>query len=267
MQTVRLKSVGNDVVQLQRLLTEWKYSVEVIGIFDSLTDTAVKHFQSDNGLDPDGIVGAKTWAALQNKTTRTTASQKLKEEDYVRAARTLGVEVAAIKAVKEVETGSTGGFFDTDRPAILFEGHIFWSQLKKNGIDPQKYVKGNEDILYEKWTKSYYKGGMAEYQRLIKAMSIHEKSAMSSASWGMFQIMGFNYSVCKCQNVNDFVKQMMGSEGTQLDLFVQFLKGNGWDKYLRNLDWAGFAKHYNGSQYAVNKYDVKLKNAYLKYKK
>lgn len=266
MQTVRLKSVGNDVVQLQRLLTEWNYPVDETGIFDNQTDIAVRQFQKSNGLDADGIVGKKTWAKLQDENARETASLKLKEEDYVRAANTLGVEVAAIKAVKEVETGSKGGFFAIDRPSILFEGHIFWSQLKKNGLDPHKYAKGNEDILYEKWTKAYYKGGMAEYQRLSKAMTIHEKSAVCSASWGLFQIMGFNYGVCGCQNAREFVLRMMESEGAQLDLFVQFLKGNGWDKYLRNLDWTGFAKHYNGPQYAQNKYDEKLQKAYLKYK-
>nr|WP_302421955.1 N-acetylmuramidase domain-containing protein [Bacteroides intestinalis] len=29
------------------------------------------------------------------------------------------------------------------KPAILFEGHIFWSQLKKRGINPAEYVAGN----------------------------------------------------------------------------------------------------------------------------
>ena len=38
MQTVRLKSVGNDVVQLQRMLTEWNYPVDETGIFDNQTD-------------------------------------------------------------------------------------------------------------------------------------------------------------------------------------------------------------------------------------
>lgn len=35
---------------------------------------------------------------------------------------------------------------------------------------------------------------------------------------------------------------------------------------LRNKDWATFARCYNGSGYAVNKYDEKLKAAYEKFK-
>lgn len=265
MQTVRLKSVGNDVVQLQRHLCQWGYTIEETGIFDTTTETAVKQFQKNNGLKSDGIVGAKTWSKLLDEDARQTASLKLTETDYQRAAKALNVEVAAIKAVKEVETGSKGGFFGLDRPSILFEGHIFWNQLKKNGLDPHDYVKGNEDILYEKWTKAHYKGGMEEYKRLAQALTIHEKSAACSASWGLFQIMGFNYAVCGCANAREFVNRMMESEGAQLDLFVGFLKGNGWDKYLGALDWTGFARHYNGPQYAQNKYDEKLHKAYLKY--
>ncbi len=34
------------------------------GIFGPLTEEAVKAFQKSKGLTPDGIVGAKTWAAL-----------------------------------------------------------------------------------------------------------------------------------------------------------------------------------------------------------
>ena len=45
-----------------------------------------------------------------------------------------------------------------------------------------------------KWTKSHYKGDMGEYERLKKALAIHEKAAACSASWGLFQIMGFNYA-------------------------------------------------------------------------
>lgn len=266
MNLLRLKDVENDVITLQQLLCQWGYTVDVTSIFDEQTDMAVRRFQKDQRLSSDGIVGNKTWNVLQDKSSMEKFSLRLTEVDFIRAAHILGTDAAAIHAVQEVETGGRGGFFAAGRPAILFEGHIFWSQLKKNGLNPEDYVDGNEDILYPKWTKEHYKGGMDEYKRLSKAMKIHNKSAVCSASWGLFQIMGFNYAACGCTNAREFVEKMCSSEGAQLDLFVSFLKSNGWDKYLRSLDWAEFARHYNGPSYAQNKYDEKLQKAYLKYK-
>lgn len=191
---------------------------------------------------------------------------RLMEIDYQNVAEYLGVEVAAIKTVLEVETGSRGGFLATGKPTILFEGHVFWRQLKNRGFNPAKYQKGNEDILYPQWSRAYYKGGMKEYDRLERARAIHREAADSSASWGLAQIMGFNYQVCGCKSVSEFVEMMSESEGRQLELFARFIKNNRWDVYLRKLDWKGFARHYNGAGYAVNLYDKRLEKAYGKYK-
>ena len=265
MQTLRMNSKGGDVYTLQQLLQEWGYDIPVTGNFAQMTDAAVRDFQSRNRLTADGIVGKRTWEMLMDKDTRLLEPLRLKEEDFIRAADTLQVEVATVKAVQEVETGGRGGFFASDKPAILFEGHIFWSQLKKMGLNPEDYQKGNEDILYPKWTKDHYKGGKGEYDRLERAMRINPEAAMNSASWGLFQIMGFNHKVCGCDCVRDFVEIMKESEGRQLDLFTSFIKGNALEQYLRKKDWAGFASRYNGPAYAENKYDVKLKAAYEKH--
>lgn len=265
MQTIRLNSTGADVTVLQELLNEWGYQVTVDGIFGQITNEFVCRFQKSQHLTPDGCVGQKTWQALQNAEAMAMKEIRLKEEDFQKAAEILNVEVAAIKAVQEVETGGKGGFLKKEFPAILFEGHIFWNELKKRSIQPEKFVPGNEDILYPKWTKIYYKGGIAEYERLQRAIAIHEEAAYCSASWGMFQIMGFNYSLCECENVSRFVSEMKQTEGTQLMLFVTFLRKNGWDKFLRRHEWAEFARHYNGPAYKDNKYDEKIENAYNKY--
>ena len=50
-------------------------------------------------------------------------------------------------------------------------------------------------------------------------------------------------------------------------LLTAFIQSNRLDTYLRNKDWAGFAKRYNGPAYAENQYDKKLEKAYHKHKK
>jgi peptidoglycan hydrolase-like protein with peptidoglycan-binding domain len=57
-------STGSCVSQLQRLLNSHGFSLSVDGIFGPATDSAVRTFQSRNGLAVDGIVGPQTKAVL-----------------------------------------------------------------------------------------------------------------------------------------------------------------------------------------------------------
>ena len=58
-------SSGNEVTQIQKKLKSWGYyNGNIDGIFGSKTLSAVKSFQSKNGLKADGIVGPKTLSAL-----------------------------------------------------------------------------------------------------------------------------------------------------------------------------------------------------------
>lgn len=61
---------GNDVTTLQTKLKELKYfSGTCTGYFGSVTQSAVKTFQSANNLAADGVVGQKTWTALMGAST------------------------------------------------------------------------------------------------------------------------------------------------------------------------------------------------------
>jgi mannosyl-glycoprotein endo-beta-N-acetylglucosaminidase len=63
--TCKRSSKGKAVTQLQRRLNELGFACgKVDGIFGARTDAAVRDFQSKRGLEPDGIVGPKTWTAL-----------------------------------------------------------------------------------------------------------------------------------------------------------------------------------------------------------
>ncbi|MFO0629779.1 MAG: peptidoglycan-binding protein [Polyangiales bacterium] len=57
-------STGRHVRALQEALREAGYDIDVDGDFGDATYDAVRDFQSNNGLDADGIVGPNTWAAL-----------------------------------------------------------------------------------------------------------------------------------------------------------------------------------------------------------
>jgi hypothetical protein len=87
-----------------------------------------------------------------------------------------------------------------------------------------------------------------------------------SASWGLFQIMGFNYTLCGFNTLQEFVTAMYNSEKDHLLAFCNYVKEMCLDDELREKRWADFARRYNGPQYKKNKYDVKLEAAYQKHK-
>ena len=257
MNTLKQGSKGGDVKLLQKYLGLFQD-----GIWGTKTTEVVKKWQAVNGLTADGIIGNKSWMKLIENDLKSGA---LTDADYIKAAVELNVEVAVLKAVKTVESG--GKAMQNGIPTMLFEGHVFWKQLQARKIDPNKYVKGNENILYKTWTKKYYTGRNAgEYARLQKAIKINEAAAYESASYGMFQIMGNNYKVCGYNSAKEFYQALCKSEDAHFYSFINFIKAKGIVPYMQKKDWAQIAYRYNGSCYKANKYDIKLAAAYLKFK-
>lgn len=197
------------------------------------------------------------------------------DKEFEDAADILGAEVGAIKAVYEVEAAGKG-YLPDGRVKILFEGHRFWKQLVKNNANPQEFITDNpqySNVLYKVWDKKQYIGGQAEWDRVGLAIEVCDKLnlspvlAINSASYGSFQIMGENAQLCGYIDSQDMLaKYNLLGEAEQLKSFCKFLKSTHLDDELRNKEWAKFAQGYNGSQFALNKYDVKLAKAYAKYK-
>lgn len=57
-------SRGNYVKIAQYYLQIYGYNISADGIFGNVTASAIKEFQTDNGLSADGIVGRQTWTKL-----------------------------------------------------------------------------------------------------------------------------------------------------------------------------------------------------------
>lgn len=179
--------------------------------------------------------------------------------DYAAAAGALQCDVAAVKAVAEVESAGAG--FNADGTVkVLFEGHIFYRETSG------AFATQRPDLCYKTWTKTFYaKTQEGEHQRLADAIALNRPAALRSTSWGRFQIMGFNHKAAGYDTVDAFVADMRASEARHLFAFIQFLKTNKLDQPLRAHQWAVFAKGYNGPKYAANKYDIKMERAWRKY--
>lgn len=278
---------GDEVRALQQRLNAAGFSLVVDGQFGPRTEQAVRAFQQRSGLVVDGLAGPKTESELDQarrasddppeassaegdtgrddqdapRSNRRPADERLLgQRDLEWAADELKVPVAAIMAVNEVESRGSG-FFSNGRPAILFERHIMARRLRHHGIDPTPYCTRHPDLVNTRW--GGYIGGAREYERLARARKIHEASALESASWGLFQIMGFHWQHLGYASVQHYVERMHQSERDHLEAFVRFIRKDSMLlSSLRNQEWARFARRYNGPSYEKNRYDLKMAQAF-----
>lgn len=252
---------GDAIRVLQQQLTAAGFKVEADGWFGDNTETAIKAFQRKVGLVEDGIAGGKTLSLLSGKKDHRLLSQA----DLERAAQRLEVTVAAIHAVNEIESRGHG-FLPDGRPAILFERHVMFDRLENCGRDAAALAKINPGVVNK--ARGGYTGGAAEYMRLSAATGIDNACAIESASWGLFQIMGYHWQSLGYDSAEAFAAAMRESEAAQLEAFVRFIEADtDLHKALKSRKWADFAKIYNGPAYKENLYDVKLARAYERYAK
>lgn len=177
---------------------------------------------------------------------------------YDEAARTLGCEVAALRAVSDVESRGDP-FLPDGRPVLLYEAHVF-SRLTKGRYNDQ-YPRLSSPV----WDRSLYgAAGAHQYERLEAAAQLDWAAALNACSWGRFQIMGFNHRSAGHDSVDAFVAAHCRSEVEHLRAFVAFIQSTDLARFLRARDWTGFARRYNGPAFAQNGYDTKLAAAYAR---
>lgn len=263
-QVYGIGSKGEVVKQMQRALGE-KLSLNITadGSFGRISASAIEQYQASVGLAPErdangAVYGPRTQAVLQPFID----ARYVQIEDMALAAKQLGVDLASVRAVTSVEAKEFG-FFKNGFPVILFERHKFYTNLTTlaGAAQAAKWSAMRGDICNP--VAGGYLGKEAEIRRLDAAIAINEPAALLSASWGLFQLMGFNYKLCGYASVQAFVKAMKESEDNQLSAFVNFIKAQpGLLNALKAKDWATFARLYNGKNYAINQYDTRLAAAY-----
>jgi hypothetical protein len=185
---------------------------------------------------------------------------------YAAAAAALGpgVQVAMIRAFAEVESGGKSGFGPSGLPIIAFEGHIF--RKYTNGA----YDKTNPILSYRyrkkagpEW-QTNNKNQNTAWQTLRTAMSLDQRAALMSCSWGMFQVMGFNFRMCGYPDVDAFVDKMKAGQQGQVDAFVGFCKATkGLPQALSAKNFVMCATLYNGPDYGD--YPSRIEKAFKKF--
>jgi hypothetical protein len=233
--------------------------LKIDGAFGPASIGVLKTFQKQCNVPQTGVYDAATQALLEPFIQ----NRYVLLADFKAAAQELAVELPAIQAVAQTESKGAG-FFTDGSCAILFERHWMYQNLLKTKAKP---IVDGLSMRYPNLinpTPGGYLGGIAEYGRLNQAASIDRTCALLSASWGMFQIMGFNFTVCGYSSVEAYVADMKLSEKRQLAAFVTFIKtyrhGILWAA-LKNKDWVAFATAYNGTAQVAD-YSGNMKTNY-----
>ncbi|HEY7204570.1 MAG TPA: N-acetylmuramidase domain-containing protein [Methylomirabilota bacterium] len=168
------------------------------------------------------------------------------------AAKRLGVDAAHVWTILRVETRGWGYLADR-RPQILFERH--WFHKQTSGA-----FSARAPDLSSARAGGYGPGGAAQYQRLMRAIALDRRAALRSTSWGIGQVMGFHAESLGYPDVEAMVEGMVADEDEQLRAVAAFIVGKGLHRALQRQDWTTFAKGYNGSDFAKNRYDEKLRH-------
>jgi murein L,D-transpeptidase YcbB/YkuD len=126
---------GQAVAELQELLRAHGFKVRIDGDFGWLTEAAVKEYQRQHELKPDGIVGAATWHSLKSLVQAGVRLLRLHHS---------GADVHELQGLLQVSDGGyalkrDGTFGEKTRQAVLdFQQH---HHLKPTGmVDPPTWA-------------------------------------------------------------------------------------------------------------------------------
>ncbi|MBK5647762.1 N-acetylmuramidase domain-containing protein [Acinetobacter johnsonii] len=268
MKLLKFGAKGSAVSELQQLLIKNGMKgknnkpLSIDGHFGESTEYAVIQFQKKMDIKVDGIVGNTTLNALKGLDL----SKHLKDADLTIGAKRLDVPEIVIRAIAEVETQGEG-YLPDGRPKILFERHrmYFYLSQKRGKAFADKMMSQYPNVINTQ-TGGYH-GNAAEYTRLALAKQIDEDSALMSASWGRFQLMGENCKDLGYSSVQEFVEQHYQSESLQFEAFLRFCEfksgtvaGKKWTllEALRQENWDAVFSLYNGRNYKKLGYDSKF---------
>lgn len=181
-----------------------------------------------------------------------------------RIAASIDVPEAALLAVIETESNGIKGEVINGRlePLIRYEGHYFdklcdpkvREAARKAGVsDPKAGGVKNPVSQVNRWSM------------VKRAAAFDRVAAYASCSYGVGQVMGSHWKALGYISVDQMINAARSGFAGQVEIMAKFIKMNGLDKALRDLDWSAFARGYNGKNYRVNKYDTKMAAAYARW--
>lgn len=262
----------HDFKLAQRVINEVTgANLSVDGDFGQKSKTALRTWQKEAGLAVNGILDETAWVAMQPHIER----RFVTIQDIIKAAEDDGLPPSMLLAFWEVESIGAG-FLNSGKCVTLFEGHKFYEYVSDriSRRQAEAWRAKYPDLCYPKSTSVHYRTGEREWARFERARTLDATCALLSTSWGLFQLMGFNYAYADYANVQDMVADHMESEHHHLASIVKYINNYTINARLRSAlgvrnlreavikkDFVATAHIYNGPAYARHNYDKRLRDA------
>lgn len=160
-----------------------------------------------------------------------------------RRASELDVRVEDLVAVLQIESGGKGFDKVTKKPIVRFEIHVFKRMLENAGVyDASLFEKHFQYDPSQGWRNHMFRGGtlgnpigdwvsfhgnqVRENEVLSLAASWNEEAAYRSASYGLPQIMGFNFAMMDHPSAKSMYESFSSSVERQIDGLFAFLENS-----------------------------------------
>lgn len=185
---------------------------------------------------------------------------KITNSEIELLASEFGVDYAVVKSI--ILTESSGSGFTELGIKIQFEPGVF-KKLRRSQKPIGTWIRNGVERQKEEW---------AAYE---SACLEDKYNAIMSTSWGMGQVMGFNFKAAGYSSPEEMVADFKLGELNQCRGMMNFCKSCGVIDLAKLIPaskdrmkiWAKIARIYNGPGYGKNKYDQVLENNYLIAKK
>lgn len=181
------------------------------------------------------------------------------------AARAQAITLAHVMAAYDVE--STGQPFIAGRPTILPEPHRF-SRNTQHRFDGKVPAR----VSNRRWDRSLYPATQAaRYDVLWDMIRLDPWAGFASASYGGFQVLGENYSLCEFADPMAFARAHAQTVAAHLMAFTMFVINRGLADDLGRCrpndpeSCVDFCRGYNGTAFRVNRYHERFARALAAY--
>jgi len=251
---VKKGASGSAVSELQRLLNENGYTLDVDGNFGAKTQAAVRDYQQKNSLTVDGIVGNQTWSSLfSNKKSAPDSGTANYLAGYDRYTPSQAVNDAAA-TLAQYEAGRPGAY--QSNYAAQIQGVL--DKIMNREAFSYDFAT---DPLYQQYADKYQQQG-----KLAMMDTMGQAAALTGGYGNSYaQNVGQQAYQAHLQNLNDVIPelrnaayQMYQDEGQEMYnqmALLQGLEDTDYGRYRDTVgDWYADRDYYYGKYNDLNEF-------------